>query len=205
MRVYCTIDHLLVSNQMDENFATCCSYLIYLRNFEYIHDCYSSVFNTVFQKVKTFVQIFMGSIFIIIPFDDHKPKTMNAPSDLPVEMYPQVIQRSKSKTVSFNGNKDLSLLHQDLPPFPFHPPAPSTYDTIVNIVKKIFNEAIKYQLICIFINWLLVFIRLWLVYYFIRLILFIFRCTFRCISKFWSSIKLVFIIMYLSVICGPDE
>ena len=199
------IDSLLVSNQMDENFATCCSYLTYMGNLEYIHDCYSSVYNTAFQKVETCVQIFVSSVFIIIPFDDHEPKTMHAPSDLPVEMYPQVIQRSKSKTVLFNANKDLSLPHQDLPPFPFHSPAPSTYDIIVNIVKKIFNEAIKYQLICIFINWLLVFIRLWLVYYFIRLILFIFRCIFRCISKFWSSIKLVFIIMYLSVICGLDE
>ena len=193
------IDSLLVSNQIDENFATCCSYLIYLRNFEYIHDCYSSVYNTAFQTVETCVQIFVGLVFIIIPFDNHEPEGMKALPDLPVEMYPQVIQHSKSKTVSLNANKDLSLPHQDLPPFPFHPPsiAMYMYEVIVTILMKIFNEAIKYQLICIFINWLLVFIRLWLVYYFIRLILFIFRC----ISEFWSSIKLMFIIMYLSVIC----
>ena len=192
------IDRLLVSNQMDENFATCCSYLIYLGNFKYIRDCYSSVYNTELQKVETFAQIFVGLVFII-PFEcnnDYKPNSiyMKAPPDLPVEMYPQVIQRSKSKTVSFNAKRDLSLSHLYLPPFPFHPP--STYKTIVILWKKI-NEAIKYQFFCIFINWLSVFIRLWLVYYFIRLI-------FRCISKLWSFIEPVFIFIYLCVICGAE-
>lgn len=109
-------------------------------------------------------------VFIIfrIPLDriveaDGKP--VNTKLDLPIELYPQVIQHSKSKTVLFDDKKGLARIHEE-PPLPSSKPKRKLFSTFV---KWLFRSIISLSSIRFLLNFISVFVRLVILYYSVKL------------------------------------
>ena len=111
-----TMEYLITNNiTYESHFVECCSYLLFLGNFDYADTCYYPYFNAKLQQISSILQGFTYFLFVI-PLDPI-PKALAAENeefDLPIEKYPQVIKQSKSREVLFN-DKTSSALTYDFP------------------------------------------------------------------------------------------
>ena len=167
-----TIKFLINSNLTTPytlDFTECCFYLMYLKNFDYFSICMPFILPKAYEYINPYLQ---GIAFILFQIPFVKPDSQSEPAteqeDLPLELYPQIIKQSKSKEVLLFGiNKDIA---SDL----LSRPEINTF----TIVKWYYWFVISFDYIIFILNFATVFIRLVVLYYFIKLCFhFFFWCT----------------------------
>ena len=163
-------------------FTECCSYLLYLGNLDYLGVCLPFIVPKAHGHVSAYLQAFAFILFQI-PFvePDSQTETIKE-KDLPIELYPQIIKHSKSKSILFGGEKDIALLHPDLQS------AGPTKELFARFVKLLYGESFVY--IRFILNCATVFIRLVILYCCIRL------CFYGCI-RFVSNHTLITLLRHL--------
>lgn len=167
-------------------FTDCCRYLLILCPFDYIDICFYSTFRDV---LAAFTYMLFSTPIDTPIFESVKPNA----KDLPLEQFPPVSQSSKSKSMSNAKSTKLALRHEDN-----H--LPSSYaDGITRALKQLIHTAMQYTLIQLSLNFLSVFVRLFLLYYSVKCCCCCFPCCCcRCVTEFFSLIFVGSIFIYLS-------
>lgn len=160
----------------ESDFVECCSYLIFLNNFDYVSTCYP-YFNKQFKNTWMILQMFMGGILTIHLNCPSKSDATTTEREFPTELYPTLVQLSKSQSVSFD-EKSLSPHLQD------NLPSSSTEYYFTGVLRNyLYTTAMSNSYLRFFLNFLLVFLKLLFLYYSIKCCCCCLPCCcYRCIA-----------------------
>lgn len=188
-----TIDFLLLYNLTrfySLYFTTCCSHLVCMGNFQYLSNCYSSVFYRLLQEICSYFLYIMYLVFVV-PSDGVKTGSLHEP-ELPLEVFPQVTQFSKLTSMLSNDDYGLAF----------------AYEQIFHILPDFNILYLLMDFFCPFMSPFMSYIRyfFYFVSVFLRVIFFYFTLKFCCHAllqcfRYISCVTLLFLLL-LHVIVG---
>lgn len=168
-----TIEYLIINNftvSYIQDFSECCSYLISLGNFDYIKKCYWSMIIKWIKPITTVIKVLMYFIFVIPFSPEVEPVIVESTEfNLPVEVYPELIQLSNSKDLLYDEKKYLSSPYAYYQDFLSSLHAEHYYK---HLVSQFVDYVIHLNSVRFLLNFVSVFLRIiilyYCVYYFVR-------------------------------------
>ena len=179
-----------LTNNYKHEYTESCLYVIILGNFGYVWRCFLSrlhprkfiqyviflTFAIAFEKENTSVNI--AELFTV--------------KSLPIELYPQIIQHSKSKDMLHDDHKNLALSNEDIPiiiilKFNYNSIFTTIRDRLVSIIMK--HNSVRFLL-----NVMSILIRLYVLYYSVKFFL---CCCFIFESCIYSFTVVIYSILYM--------
>ena len=187
-----------LTNYYKLEYSESCLYLIYLGNFGYVQRCYLSRI-----RPRKFIQYVIFSIFSL-QFEKVNTSVNTAElftvKSLPIELYPQIIQHSKSKDMLHDDHKSLALLNEDILKLNFNNIFTTIRDRLVSIINRLGSIIMKHRfllhvinLVRFLLNVSTIFWRLFIWYYALYYPVKIFLC---CCFKFVSCIFSFTVVIY---------
>jgi tetratricopeptide (TPR) repeat protein len=189
------IDYLVALNltvPYTIDFAECCSHLLFLRNFDYVSNCFPLFLQTA-QKFYMY-----PAVIFRIEFGRIEETVSEPVSTRPDNQYPEIIQHSKSKELLFDSERDVS------PQLTYKYPLSWLFyflkNKITTFLEHFLYTVLSYNYVILFLNIMIVFIKLYLLYYCcFRFLLWCIKIILRLLYFILGS--LLMCIVFVVVLC----